>query len=136
MDKSKIIQTRIGKAWLDANNILWIQILPQANITLTDAEESIQASQLLLQGIEYFGILLDIRKIKFINYQARQYYSLLSTSRSSRSLAIAILVGSPVSQIIGSFFIGLNRPQKPIKLFTHGFEAIKWLKNQLSKGGK
>ncbi len=38
-----------------------------------------------------------------------------------------LLIGSPVSRVIGNFFMGLNKPIYPTKLFTDPQKAIRWL---------
>ncbi|MDH5682649.1 MAG: hypothetical protein OEZ36_13750 [Spirochaetota bacterium] len=40
---------------------------------------------------------------------------------------------SPISRVIGNFFLGLNRPLFPVKLFTEKNEASKWLANKIPK---
>lgn len=44
----------------------------------------------------------------------------------------ALVVGSPVSRVVGHFFIGLNRPRYPLKLFDHPEPAAQWLRGFLS----
>lgn len=46
--------------------------------------------------------------------------------------AVALLVKTPVSSIIGNFFLGLNKPSFPTKLFTEKEEAIFWLKEHVN----
>ena len=40
----------------------------------------------------------------------------------------ALVVGSPVSRVIGNFFVGLNRPQYPHKIFDDPELAAQWLR--------
>jgi hypothetical protein len=40
----------------------------------------------------------------------------------------ALVVGSPVSRVIGSFFVGLNRPKYPYKIFGDPEQAAEWLR--------
>ena len=40
----------------------------------------------------------------------------------------ALVVGSPVSRVIASFFIGLNRPTYPYKIFDDPERAAEWLR--------
>lgn len=39
----------------------------------------------------------------------------------------ALVVGSPVSRVIGNFFVGLNRPKYPLRLFDDLARATQWL---------
>lgn len=40
----------------------------------------------------------------------------------------ALVVGSPVSRVIGNFFVGLNRPRYPNKIFDDPDLAVTWLR--------
>ena len=59
-----------------------------------------------------------------IEREARAYYS------SLRSItARALLVESPVTRVMANFFISINKPPVPTKLFTSEDQAVAWLKN-------
>ena len=40
----------------------------------------------------------------------------------------ALVVGSPVSRVIASFFVGLNRPRYPYRIFDDPEQAAAWLR--------
>ena len=40
----------------------------------------------------------------------------------------ALVVGSPVSRVIGNFFVGLNRPRHLFRIFDDPALAIEWLR--------
>jgi hypothetical protein len=40
----------------------------------------------------------------------------------------ALIVTSPISKIIGNFFLGANKPLRPTRLFTDVEEGLQWLK--------
>jgi len=41
--------------------------------------------------------------------------------------AVALVAGSPVAKVLANFFMGLNRPQRPTRMFTDPTEARAWL---------
>ena len=51
--------------------------------------------------------------------------------RGRVSAAVALLIGSPMSRVIGNFYLGFNRPQTPTRLFTDTDEAEAWLRTFL-----
>jgi hypothetical protein len=53
----------------------------------------------------------------------REFYA----QHSPRLKANAMLVGSVLSEMIGNFFINLNKPDAPTKLFTNESDAVNWL---------
>ncbi|MEA2662691.1 MAG: hypothetical protein QOH08_2263 [Chloroflexota bacterium] len=67
-------------------------------------------------------VLVDVRSMKSTSRQAREHFGATPTVT-----AIAFLVGSPLSRVIASFFMSLNRPAVPTRLFTDPAEAMAWL---------
>ena len=96
-----------------------------AEVILADTQENAAAFDKLSEGKKRL-VLIDIKEVKSISREARQYYG--SEKMTESASATALLVGSPVTRVIGSFFLGLYRPSHPVKLFTSEAEAIKWLK--------
>jgi hypothetical protein len=43
---------------------------------------------------------------------------------------MAVLVGNPMSRIIGNFFLRVTRPAYPTRLFTDEASARRWLREQ------
>ena len=68
---------------------------------------------------------IDMTAISEISKEARDYFANERTASIQR--ATALLISSPVSRVIGNFFMGLNKPISPTRLFTDPREAIKWL---------
>jgi len=97
---------------------------PEAYITLEDAQENIQAISKIAKGIKS-PVLVDIRKSSGASKEARKYFS--SPEVATVQSAVAMLIDSGFSKLMGNFFIGLNKPLFPLKLFTNMDEAIKWL---------
>jgi hypothetical protein len=42
--------------------------------------------------------------------------------------ALALLAGSPKTQLIANFFIGISRPKVPTQMFTDEEKALAWLR--------
>jgi len=76
-------------------------------------------------------ILVDIRNIKAISKESRNIYSSEETEKCLS--AAALLIGNPVSRIMGNFYLGLNKTIMPAKMFTSVKEASDWLKTFLTK---
>ena len=66
-----------------------------------------------------------MRLIKSISRDARMYYANERTASIQR--ATALLVDSPLTRVIANFFMGLNRPLSPSRMFTDQTQAIRWL---------
>jgi hypothetical protein len=75
-------------------------------------------------GGKLVPILADIRQVKSMTREARKYYGNLTNAVT----AIALLVGSPTTQVMANFFLGLNRPNVPTQMFTDEDKALTWLR--------
>lgn len=70
--------------------------------------------------------LADIRNVRKIDTEARHAFSSGEINRSMVS-RIALLTGSPMTRMIGNFFLGMNRPSFPTRLFSDEAAARQWL---------
>jgi hypothetical protein len=68
--------------------------------------------------------LADLRYVRSVNREARAIYR---NDQNNNAAAVAILVESPLSRVIGNFFIGLSRLDMPARLFTSESAAREWL---------
>ncbi len=128
-DANDPIMTSTCKVWLGDDGIVRSVMFENAEETLETAKENVAA------GIEVSGdkecpLMLDMSRIKSMNKEARDFYA-AGDEREGAELAIALIINSPLSRMIGNFFIGLNAPVKPTKLFTDEEKALSWLKTFL-----
>ena len=118
---------------IDKNGILNIKIHENPSCTLEQVQE-------VMATIEAFGkekmpfIFADIRKAKSIPVGT------LKTVNHHKQILEAIpgasiVVESPISRIVGSFFIGIQKPPFPIQMFNKPDHAYLWLQ-KLQSGYK
>jgi hypothetical protein len=110
--------------------IVFTQVIAGSDISLTDAKNNTRAV-IDLTGGKVSPMLVDTRNIRSISKEARDHFSM--RERKGHVNSIAILIHSPLSRIIGNFFMGLNKPSVPTKLFTDQRTAMIWLKTFLNK---
>jgi hypothetical protein len=114
--------------WMGEDGICRTVTKPMAEIDLEDAIENTIVVTGLYAG-KKFPLLVDSRNIKSMTREARQHFS--TNGRETKLTSFAILVKSPLSKVIGNFFMGLNKPQVPARLFDNESDAIDWLKERL-----
>lgn len=123
------IDTRVSSIQLDEENVLYVRIKPDSAITLSDAEETTNAIvKLVDQYKQPMVLLINTQGTKSMAAEARQH---LGNAQAGQVLARAIVLGSPVSRAIASFFLKVNKPLIPSKMFTDDNEALDWLKSFL-----
>jgi hypothetical protein len=109
----------------DEAEILYGEGFEGAEQTLADAEEEIQ--RLVATGRRY-RIIIDLTRIRSMNRESRAVYG--GRRGAQAYSAIAILASSQLGRAIGNFFLGLNKPPVPTRLFSSLGEARAWLQQQ------
>ncbi len=122
---AEIIETSASRLWLDEDGILRAVNHPGCHFDLQSALENTQTARSLLAGRKA-PIAVDLRGTLSISKEVREYYS--SSEGMDDTLATALIVDSPVGRIIGNFFIGMNKPGIPVKIFDSEDKAIQWLR--------
>ena len=111
--------------FVDENHIIHVNYDTTANITLEDAQKEVAFVKKNSGGQKTLAVV-NITKVKSVDQKARQLYAGPETGEVYK--ATALIVNSPVSKMLGNFFLGLNKPKMPVKLFNSVEEGIKWLK--------
>lgn len=128
--RNRVIKTETASLWLDQYGIIHVNILPGAEVNIQHTRDYVTVAKRF--GNTKRLILVDISKIKSASREARDFFKQETGSEIIKS--VALIIGSPVSKVIGNFLIGLNKPSYPIKLFTSEKEAEGWLRQFQDKG--
>lgn len=72
-------------------------------------------------------LLVDMRLPFSTGPGVREFYASAEANRLVKGMAL--LIGSDTGRIIGNFFLRINRPPSPCRMFTHPRVAIDWLKS-------
>ena len=96
-----------------------------AHETLASAKEIVAAYE-RLGGGRRLRIVADIRGVRVADRAARQHFS--SDDMVAVASAMAVVIDSGISRIIGNFFMGLNKPRIPTRLFTSVDAGVEWAK--------
>jgi hypothetical protein len=126
--ESEAIVTRVTKVWLGEDGIARIIHVPGAEVTLADAKETMAAYLKLNKG-KRRPLLVDTKTMKSLAREARHFYA--GEQAAKVASAAAIIIGTPVSRVLGNFYLGLSNPHLPSRLFTSEDEALEWLKGYL-----
>lgn len=126
MKELKVETSTQSLYWDSENEIVRGQLFAD-RLTEELAKENIDAQESIRDAVKKAKtrVLIDMTAVTEISKQARDYFANERTASIQR--ATALLIGSPVSRVIGNFFMGLNRPISPTRLFTDPHKAIQWL---------
>lgn len=84
------------------------------------------AEQRRLGGGRKVPVLIDGRGVVSMTKEARQIGA--GPDYAAITARMAIVVGGPVSAIIGTFFFRVARPSFPVRLFSDLDAALAWLR--------
>ncbi len=68
---------------------------------------------------------MDASQVSYISRGSRSLAAGKETDNIT--IAFAIFISSPIGRVLGNFFIQVDKPPYPTKLFTDEDQAIKWL---------
>ena len=123
-----VINLPISTVHIDDDGILISAYKESSNIEVEDAI-MVRDAALKLTGGKKCVALVDLTNVKTISKEARYYFSGMEFAEVFK--AAASYVSTPVSKIIGNFFLGINKPAMPVRLFNSKEEAITWLKGYM-----
>jgi hypothetical protein len=121
---SKSLDTTQFRITLEGG-ILFVSVRHPCDVGLNDARSAIEAERKLGAG-KRLPTLVDMTGTLSIDREARRYFAGPETAAVQN--ATALIVSSPFTQAIGNFFLGLNKPAIPTRLFTNKSDAIAWLR--------
>ncbi len=121
-------ETPIGEMWLDRDGVLWHRIRPGATITVEDAEAVIEIVRRLTGGRQVPAVI-DIREVTEADSRVRERFA--GSTETSLELATALVVSSGLSRMLGNLFLLMNRPERPVRLFTSEDKAAEWARSFL-----
>lgn len=75
-------------------------------------------------GVTSYPCLFDISEVKQTTKEARDY---MANEGNQLVLASAMVVTSPMLKMMANFYIMVNKPQNPTKVFTDRENAVTWL---------
>jgi hypothetical protein len=125
---NKII-TRTAELSYDANSrILRMKILEGSEIELADALQNNEATRSLTKGERHL-VLVDGRVNLSVSREARNFAA--QSKENSASIASAMIITSTANKLIGNFYINVNRPDIPTRIFSSEEKAVEWLEGFL-----
>ncbi|QMU28303.1 DUF7793 family protein [Adhaeribacter radiodurans] len=74
---------------------------------------------------ESYPCLFDITQVKETTKEARDF---MANEGNDLVLASAMVVNSPMLKMMANFYIMVNKPKNPTRLFTDRESALEWLK--------
>lgn len=118
-----VVNLRTDVFWL-SEHVLGISIKGPCSIDADDTEQIFLAFDQL--GVRApTALIADIRTLRGVSLGVRVH---MSSERAGHYLArVALVADSPLTRTIGNFFMRLNQPPFPVRIFDGEDEAVGWL---------
>ena len=110
------------RIWVRPDGIVQLAWTPRSEISLEDAVAAIEAMSEITGG-RRSPLLVDTREIGQMERSDRLEF----VRRGDQVSAVALVVGTPLSRMLGNFFIAVSKPMAPTRLFDDEGSAVAWL---------
>lgn len=118
MHSSKYELTSLG------NSIIRIKVFPGVELEKEDAVEMRKGLLLVSSGKKY-AVLLDATETFSTSNEARTLIA--SKEYSFDRIATVMLIGTLANRLVANFFIKVNKPHSPTKIFSLEAAGVAWL---------
>jgi hypothetical protein len=111
------------RMWLRPDGIVQVVWVTGTTALLEDATATLEAMARITAG-RRSPLLVDMRDTGPQDRATRAAW----TDRSNLSSAVALIVGTPLSRMLGNLVLNVNKPPFPVRLFDKEGPAVAWLK--------
>jgi hypothetical protein len=118
------IENEFAKLWFE-DGVVYGTYKPNVVIDLAAAKKIVIDRIALYKGTDY-PTLSYIDGLSSVTKEARDYFSKDDGIKHMKRLAL--ITTSPISRVVGNFWLQISRPTVPTRLFANEEEALKWLK--------
>jgi len=131
LDPETVVATEVVVPYyleLRSDGIMYVRITPEK-------EESVE---LVKQMVQKMGEMVNYQKVPLLAEhlefalppkENREYWA--TTEACPYSKADAFIVCSTAMKLIANFYLRINKPERPTRMFTSHKEAIEWLRGYL-----
>lgn len=111
------------RMWLRPDGIVQLVWVPRATMGLDDAVAATDAMTTLTGGREH-PLLVDAHDAGPQDRPARMEFA----RRGDLVSAVALIVNTPLSRMMGNFFLSVSKPVALTRLFDDEASAVAWLR--------
>lgn len=129
-DRSR--RTATGELSLDDDGILTVCFIEGARVDVAEIDDVLSLQvELIRESGGLVAVLADVTPIRSMTRAAMQRTA--THPVSEMTAAVALVVDSPVSRVLGNFYLELTVQPYPARLFRAPEEARGWLRAELDK---
>lgn len=124
-DENKIHELKKAFVFLRQDGVIQIDTKTTEEYSVEDAKEVTTIIQKIGKG-KKFPVLMIVKNYMDVDKETRKFYG--SKEATINKIAEAFVINSSALKIIANFYIRIEKPNIPSKIFTNTEDAITWLK--------
>lgn len=121
----KFLDTSTSRYEQRADGIVFQRLLSSRSQTLADARENTATFDRLV-GEGRYPLVVDMRGAFSVERGVREHYA--SAEALAHVSSLGLLIESAAGRVIGNFFLALQGPKVPTKLFGSEADAVAWIR--------
>lgn len=126
--KTTVVETEYVQMFIE-DGIFYMYYHPLDSMDLDVAKAIVNARLTFKNGISYPS-LFDIREVRHTTKEARDY---MANEGNDLVTASGIVVSSPLMKMLINFYINVNKPKNPTRMFMNKESALVWLNKYKEK---
>lgn len=127
----RTVRSDFGEVSVRQEGVILAKVIHNVEIDLDRAKTYHSLVKYLSRGVEHCTVI-DLSGISSITPEARAYLQETS-SAWGKTIAVALVTSTFTARIIAGFFLSINKPSYPVKVFTDTLEAQQWARNEYLK---
>lgn len=127
----RTVRSDFGEVSVRETGVLIARVYPDMHIDLQRAKEYHSLVSYLSKNRPH-TMVIDITSLNEMSPEARIYLQETS-SKWGNTVAVALISNSITAKVISNFFLSINKPTYPVKVFANSLEAHLWSRLQYRK---
>ena len=120
--KKNYFENEFAEFWIE-DEILFFNYKKDINLNLATVKRVVADRIKVQEGLSY-PVICDARGLKEADKEARDF---LAKEGSELVIAVAIITGSPLTRFLFNFYVTINKPLTPTKMFMDQDQALSYL---------
>ncbi len=128
----RTVRSDFGEVSIRQEGVVHAKVLYGIEINLEKAKTYHALVQYLTKDTAH-STVIDLSGVSAISPEAREFLQNKS-SQWGKTIAVALVTSTFTARVIGNFFLTINKPSYPVKIFTDPLIAQHWAYTEYLKG--
>ncbi len=114
------------KLFYREDGVMEVHVFPNTDVDEKDVQNLVETSLQMTEN-QKVPVLIFIGEFSSFSKKAREFTA--NPEKERATLAIAYVTNNMAHKLIINFLLKVNKPKKPISMFTNERDALSWLKS-------